>query len=109
MRSTNDRGLKHRAETETRAVPIPPEPVVILHEHIERVGVADDGRRYRSDHGNVAAASTYSRVWDDAWALGLPPDRVESPLAGRPILATRAGSDRVRWPHRDVDVWPRFC
>jgi len=87
----DDRGLKHRGETETRSVPIPPELVAILREHIARFGVAVDGRLFRSDQGNVVAASTYSRVWDAARALALPPDRAESPLAGRPYDLRHAG------------------
>jgi len=31
----DDRGLKHRANNDTRSVPIPPELVTILREHIE--------------------------------------------------------------------------
>ena len=34
----DDRGLKHRAENDTRSVPIPPELVMILREHIEEFG-----------------------------------------------------------------------
>ncbi|MFG3703589.1 hypothetical protein ACGF7U_02470 [Micromonospora sp. NPDC047670] len=56
------RGLKHRAAAESRVVPIPPELVGILRRHVDRFGVADDGRLFRSDKGNVVAASTYSRV-----------------------------------------------
>jgi integrase len=80
----DDRGLKHRGEDEPRGVPIPPELVAILREHIKRYGVADDGRLFRSDRGNVVGASTYSRVWDEARRLGLCPRQVGSPLAGRP-------------------------
>jgi len=78
------RGLKHRADAESRGVPIPPELVTILREHIDRYGVADDARLFRSERGNVVAASTYSRVWEEARALALAPHQVASPLAGRP-------------------------
>jgi len=40
----DDRGLKHRADDDTRPVPIPPELVMILREHIEEFGTAADGR-----------------------------------------------------------------
>lgn len=87
----DDRGLKHRGETEAREVPIPPELVAILREHIDRFGVGEDDRLFRSGRGNVVASSTYSRVWDQARALSLPPDRVASPLAGRPYDLRHAG------------------
>ncbi|MGW4463022.1 tyrosine-type recombinase/integrase [Micromonospora sp. NPDC004704] len=78
------RGLKHRAESEPRGVPIPEELVTILREHIDRFGVTTDGRLFASERGNVVAASTYSRVWDEARTLALSPAQVASPLAGRP-------------------------
>jgi integrase len=87
----DDRGLKHRGDRESRQVPIPPDLVGILREHIDRFGVADDGRLFRSDRGNVVASSTYYRVWDEARALALTPDRVTSPLAGRPYDLRHAG------------------
>jgi hypothetical protein len=34
--------------------------------------------------GNIVAASTYSRVWEEARRLALVPRQVDSPLAGRP-------------------------
>ncbi|MFF0825107.1 tyrosine-type recombinase/integrase [Micromonospora haikouensis] len=78
------RGLKHRAAAESRVVPIPPELVGMLRRHVDRFGVADDGRLFRSGKGNVVAASTYSRVWKAARKLALTPAQVASPLAGRP-------------------------
>ncbi|MEV0327446.1 tyrosine-type recombinase/integrase [Micromonospora echinospora] len=78
------RGLKHRAAADSRVVPIPPELVGILRRHVDRFGVADDGRLFRSGKGNVVAASTYSRVWKAARELALTPAQVASPLAGRP-------------------------
>ncbi|WP_344127916.1 hypothetical protein [Luedemannella flava] len=38
----------------------------------------------RVSGGNVAAASTYSRVWEAARQIGLTPRQVASPVAGRP-------------------------
>jgi integrase len=80
----DDRGLKHRAKDETREVPIPPELVAILREHITTFGVADDGRLFRSERGNVVSGSNYYRVWQLARPLALRPDQVDSPLAARP-------------------------
>jgi integrase len=78
------RGLKHRAEHDTRIVPIPPALVVILRDHIARFGLADDGRLFRSPLGGVVGSATYARVWDIARTLALTPAQVVSPLAGRP-------------------------
>jgi integrase len=78
------RGLKHRAAKEARLVPIPPALVVLLRGHIERFGVAADGRLFRSPGGGVVGSATYARVWQAARLLALPPAQVVSPLAARP-------------------------
>ncbi|MDP9864514.1 MULTISPECIES: tyrosine-type recombinase/integrase [Streptosporangium] len=46
--SNDERGLKHRGEKATRRVPISPELVAILRDHIDRYGVAKDGRLFRT-------------------------------------------------------------
>ena len=65
-------------------MPAPPELVVLLREHLDRFGTDVHGRLFRSPYGNVVASSTYWRVWEAARALALTPERVASPLAGRP-------------------------
>jgi len=65
-------------------VPVPPELVAILGEHLGQYGAGVDGRLFRSGRGNVVGASTYSRVWELARQLALTPRQVASPLAGRP-------------------------
>jgi len=65
--------------------------VTILRAHIDRFGVGADGRLFRSGRGNVVASSTYSRVWAEARRFSLPPERVASPLAGRPYDLRHAG------------------
>jgi integrase len=87
----DDRGLKHRGEDEPRAVPIPPELVAILREHIATYGTGPDGRLFLSTKGNPVASSTYSRVWQEARTLALVPDQVDSPLAGRPYDLRHGG------------------
>jgi hypothetical protein len=44
-------------------VPLPPPLVRLLLDHIKEFGLADDGRLFQSEYGNVVAASSYSRVW----------------------------------------------
>ncbi|WP_308201447.1 tyrosine-type recombinase/integrase [Sphaerisporangium perillae] len=83
--STHDvRGLKQRRRKAIRDVPIPPELVMILREHIERYGTAADGRLFRTATGGVFSTTAYAKVWKEARTYALTPDQVGSPLAGRP-------------------------
>jgi integrase len=45
--SRQERGLKHRAASEVRTIPIPPELVKLLRAHIKRYGTTPDGRSSR--------------------------------------------------------------
>jgi integrase len=78
----DDRGLKHRAENDTRSLPIPSELVVILREHIEEFGTAADGRLFRTATGGMIFDTTHTRAV--ARTLALTPEQVVSPLAARP-------------------------
>ena len=80
----DDRGLKHRAQDEGRPVPIPPELVTILREHIDEFGVQDDGHLFRTSRGGVISIGTYCEAWQKARMLALTPEQVVSPLAARP-------------------------
>ncbi len=76
------RGLKHRAEQDTRPVPIPPELVAILREYLKEFGAAEDGRLFRTRTGKVI--TNYADFWQAARTLALLPYQVASPLAARP-------------------------
>jgi integrase len=78
----DDRGLKHRADDDTRPVPIPPELVMILREHIEEFGTAADGRLFRTVTGGMIYDHTHT--WAAARTLALTPEQVASPMAARP-------------------------
>jgi integrase len=78
------RGLKHRAAKDTRIVPVPPALVALLRAHLDRFGVAEDGRLFRSPNGGVVGSGTYTRVWGEARHYAFTPAQVASPLAGRP-------------------------
>ncbi|WP_406838918.1 tyrosine-type recombinase/integrase [Streptomyces sp. AHU1] len=80
----DDRGLKNRPAEEVRLVPIPPQLVVILKQHLDTFGAAEDGRLFTNERGGVVGSSTYYRVWQEARALALSPAAVASPLAARP-------------------------
>ncbi|MFF4624786.1 tyrosine-type recombinase/integrase [Nonomuraea jabiensis] len=82
--SRDERGLKHREQKATRLVPIPPELVKILRQHIREHGVAEDGRLFRTSSGKPFPGSTVSKVWREARTYAFTPDQVASPLAGRP-------------------------
>lgn len=65
-------------------MPIPPELVAILRAHIECFGTAPDGRLFYTRGGGTFSGATYAKVWQAGRLLALTPDRVASPLAGRP-------------------------
>ncbi|MFD1940064.1 tyrosine-type recombinase/integrase [Nonomuraea mangrovi] len=79
-----ERGLKHREVTETRPVPIPPDLVSIIRDHIATHGVGEDGRLFRTRTGGLISGSAYAKVWREARTYAFTPDQVASPLAGRP-------------------------
>ncbi|MFI9556032.1 tyrosine-type recombinase/integrase [Nonomuraea endophytica] len=79
-----ERGLKHRGHDDVRIVPIPPELVKILKQHIKEYGVGKDGRLFRSERGGVVASTAYTEVWQETRTLALTPAQVASQLARRP-------------------------
>jgi len=85
-----ERGLKHRATADTRPVPIPPEPVAILRQHLAEFGTAPDGRLFRTRGNRAIPASSYGDAWAAARTLGLTPVQVLSPLADRPYALRHA-------------------
>lgn len=78
------RGLKHRAEGETRSVPCPPELVTILRKHLKGNGTGPGGRVFHGAQGGVLAKSTVLRVWKKAREDALTTEEYASPLAKRP-------------------------
>jgi integrase len=85
------RSLKNRPRRAVRIVPIPPELVMILREHIERYRQAADGRLFSSELGGVLYPSSYWHVWHRARPLALTPAQVASPLARRPYDLRHGG------------------
>lgn len=94
-RANEDRGLKHRAVRDTRAVPAHPELVAILRRHLERFEPSPDGRLFvsRSGPGGRLLSAPFSRplpmgtvyrAWQMARRTALTPEQVASPLARRP-------------------------
>ena len=116
----DDRGLKGRdrqgrtrtrvarARRATRNVPIPPELVVLLREHIEQFGTGPGGRLFRSESGNPIQPSTYWRVWQKTRAMALTPQQLRTPLLHRPYDLRHSG---VTWrlnsgvPATEIAAW----
>ena len=86
-----DRGLKGRSRKAVSRVPIPPELVHLLREHIERFGTAPDGRLFRSERGGVIQPSTWWQVWRKVRSLALTPEQLVTPLMERPYDLRHAG------------------
>jgi integrase len=57
------RGLKGRPRKAKRIIPIPPQLVSVLRDHIRRHGVAQDGRLFRTERGGTLYKSGYVRTW----------------------------------------------
>jgi integrase len=82
--SRQERGLKHRADNETRTIPIPPELVRLLRAHIRRYGTTPDGRVFQTTRGGIIQDSAYSAVWAEARKQALTEAQFRSPLGRRP-------------------------
>ena len=82
--SRQERGLKHRADNETRTIPIPPVLVRLLRAHIKRYGTTPDGRIFQTARGGILQDSGYNEVWDQARREALTPAQYRSPLGRRP-------------------------
>lgn len=78
------RGLKHRPRKATRPVPIPPELVAVLWEHLDQFGTDDEGRLFRGERGGDVPVRLYNEVWRKAREAVFTPDVAASPLARRP-------------------------
>ena len=85
------RHLKHRARKTTRPVPIPPDLVRLLREHLDCFGTAPDGRLFGGRHGSLLSESTYGRIWHRARQKALTAAQQDSPLAARPYDLRHSG------------------
>jgi integrase len=78
------RQLKHRADGDSRTVPVHPELVALLREHLEMFETTADGRLFTGVSGIELPTITYRRAWIAARKAALTPDEQRSPLARRP-------------------------
>jgi integrase len=93
-RSRGRPNIDARARRPTRRVPIPPELVALLREHIDRFGTGPDGRLFHSERGNPIQPSTWWQVWQKIRALSLSPAQAATPLLRRPYDLRHSG---VTW------------
>jgi integrase len=114
-----ERGLKGRSRRSVRKVPVPPELVCLLREHIERFGTTADGRLFRSEQGNPIQPSTWWQVWRKVRALSLTPEQLATPLMKRPYDLRHAGivwrlnsgvpaAEVAKWAGHSVEVLTRI-
>ncbi|WP_421109744.1 tyrosine-type recombinase/integrase [Streptomyces sp. NEAU-S77] len=80
----DERGLKWRPQKDVRHVPIPPEFVTMLREHLELHGTAADGRLFQTARGGLVQESGYGEVWARARKAALGPEQQASALGARP-------------------------
>ncbi|PRX96822.1 tyrosine-type recombinase/integrase [Allonocardiopsis opalescens] len=82
------RGLKGRADGDIRQVPVPPEGVAALRDHIATYGVAPDGRLFwyatPTDPHAVVPGKAYRRTWKRARKAALTPAELRAGVAQRP-------------------------
>lgn len=67
------RSLKHRAINETRTGPMPPPLALLLRWHIQKFGVAPNGRLFVTPTGKPLSPSTLWLLWNLARRFGLGP------------------------------------
>ena len=78
------RQLKHRAEGDTRTVPVHPELTRLLWDHLAHFGTTADGRLFAGVRGGELPTITYRRAWIKARQTALTAAEQASPLARRP-------------------------
>jgi integrase len=101
-------GQSQQTRRPVRRVPIPPELVTLLREHIDRFGVGEDERLFRSEQGNIIQPSTWWQVWQKVRARGLTERQRATPLLQCPYDLRHSG---VTWrlnsgvPPTEVAAW----
>lgn len=83
-RQRERRQLKHRAEGDSRIVPVHPELTRILRDHLAQFGTAPAGRLFSGVRGGELPTITYRRAWIKARQTALTASEEASPLARRP-------------------------
>ena len=96
------------ARRPARQVPIPPQLVTLLRDHLQAYGTAPDGRLFRSERGTPLQPSTWWQVWQKVRAASLTPEQLATPLMKRPYDLRHSG---ITWrldsgvPDAQVAAW----
>ncbi len=109
------RELKHRAQGETRTVPIHPELVTLLRNHLKRYTTGSGGRIFTLARGGTLTDRAYLAVFHKARAAAFTEDEAASLLARRPydlrhaavstwLKATADPPQVAEWAGHSVDV-----
>jgi integrase len=78
------RELKHGPRGETRPVPIHPELVVLLRQHLKKYPPGPDGRIFTGPRGGIFNDPAYLKIFHQARAAAFTPRESASLLARRP-------------------------
>ena len=84
------RALKHRADGDTRRVPIHPELVAMLREHLDRYGTGPRGRLFTGPRGGIITDRAYLKVFHEARAEALTAREASSRLLDVPYALRHA-------------------
>ncbi|MFG1748594.1 tyrosine-type recombinase/integrase [Streptosporangium sandarakinum] len=84
------RGLKHRAEGDTRSVPIHPELVALLRAHLDRFGIGPEGRIFLGPRGGLMTDRAYLKVFHEARKQAFTPEEAASTLMEVPYALRHA-------------------
>jgi len=84
------RALKHRADGDTRHVPIHPDLVAMLREHLAAYGTGPDGRIFIGPRGGLMTDRAYLKVFHEARAAALTAEEAASPLLDVPYALRHA-------------------
>lgn len=78
-----ERGLKGRAEDDTRGVPGPPALTRVLREHIKVENLKPGDRLFQGENGGILAGSVARRAWGNARKLEFTEQEYVSPMGKR--------------------------
>ncbi|WP_182883078.1 integrase [Microbispora sp. H10949] len=105
------RALKHRADGETRKVPIHPELVTLLRAHLKEFSTDPEGRVFIGPRGGLMTDRAYLKVFHEAREQAFTPEEAASPLMDVPYslrhaaVSTWLNAPQVaEWAGHSVDV-----
>jgi integrase len=107
-KSRERRELKHRAVGDSRLVPVHPELVALLRDHLDRFGPGPGGRIFTGPRGGTIAEWSYLKVFHEARKEALTESEAATPLMARPYDLRHAAVStwlNARVPAAQVAEW----